>query len=332
MKRIRTISVFVSSLLVTGWLATTGQEGRSLPPLRTASFKPTPPALPEVKDSPIRHLQNLLKAAQDERNQLLNQHKATTRAFWQRKLSEYSAMDPVERDQKLREAQLHWYLLLILRTPTENRETKLIQIPQADRGLIENRLNDWHALPETMQIDIMTHLPVLSYFGRLSSLKPEARKKAMEESLQTGNRPDMNSSAWGNLDASQRRSMYLAYQKFFTLAEEKRQRVLAKVPMPQRLNIQSKLTQLENLPPEIKQKCLEALEKYAEMTPNERISFKTNAARWKQMPASEHAVWKKVVKKWPPLPPVRTRAMPPIPQSTQRKGLPPLPGSKRGAE
>ncbi len=313
MKPIRNIAIILSSLLVVGWVVITGQEVTSLPPLRTASLRSTPPALPEVKDSPIQHLRTLLNAAEQERQEILNQHTASTRAFWERKLGEYSEMDPVERDQKLREAQLHWYLLLILRTPEEDRTTKLLQIPESDRGLIENRLKDWHALPTTMQADIMTHLPVLRYFGRLVSLTPEERKKAMEASMESGSRPDMNSLSWSQLDASRRRSMFLAYQEFFTLAEEKRQRVLAKVPMPQRRTVQIRLEQLDKLSPEVRQKCLEALEKYAQMTPNERVLFKVNAERWKQMPPSQHAVWKQVVKKVPPLPPIRSRSLPPIP-------------------
>ena len=126
--------------------------------------------------------------------------------------------------------------------------------------------------------------------------------------------------------------MFLSYQKFFTLADEKRERVLAKIPMPQRLNVQSRLEQLENLTPEAKKQCLEALTKYAQMTPNERILFKAHAERWKLMPPSEHTVWKNVVKKLPPLPPIRTRSLPPIPRSSNRKGLPPLPGSNVGQE
>jgi hypothetical protein len=330
MRQIRQLTIFVASLFVTGWLVLIAQERASLPPLRTASLRATPPALPEVKDSPIRHLHNLLDASQEKRRQMLDQHAPTARAFWERKLGEYSSMDPTERDQKLREAQLHWYLLLILRTPAEDRDTKLLQIPQADRGLIHNRIKDWSALPESMQVDIMTHLPVLRYFGRLVTLSAQARKEAMEASLKAGSRPDIASSDWGQLDPSRRKSMFLAYQKFFTLAEEKRKRVLARIPMPQRLSVQSRLEQLENLSPEAKKQCLEALAKYAQMTPNERILFKANAERWKSMPASEHAVWKNVVKRVPPLPPIRTRSLPPVPRSSNRQGLPPMPSSNVG--
>ena len=95
--------------------------------------------------------------------------------------------------------------------------------------------------------------------------------------------------------------------------------------MPQRLNVQSKLEQIENLSPAAKKRCLEALAKYAQMTPDERVLFKVNAEVWKLMPDAEHEVWKKVVKKLPPLPPVRSRYLPPIPRSTNRQGLPPLP-------
>jgi len=325
MKQIRLISISIIGLLVTGWLATIGQEAVSLPPLRTASLIKTSSALPEVKDSPISHLHNLLDASQEKRRQMLAQHDPSARAFWERKVNEYSSMDSMERDQKMREAQLHWYLLLVLRSPVEDRDTKLIQIPQADRGLIQNRLKEWSDLSKPMQVDIMTHLPVLRYFGRLITLTPQERKQAMSASLAEGNRPDMASSDWGLVNPSRRKSMFLAYQKFFSLADEKRKRVLSKIPMPQRLNVQSKLEQIENLSPAAKKRCLEALAKYAQMTPDERVLFKVNAEVWKSMPDSEHEVWKKVVKKLPPLPPVRSLSLPPIPRSINRQGLPPLP-------
>ena len=117
MKQIRLISISIIGLLVTGWLATIGQEAVSLPPLRTASLIKTSSALPEVKDSPISHLHNLLDASQEKRRQMLAQHDPSARAFWERKVNEYSSMDSMERDQKMREAQLHWYLLLVLRSP-----------------------------------------------------------------------------------------------------------------------------------------------------------------------------------------------------------------------
>jgi len=122
--------------------------------------------------------------------------------------------------------------------------------------------------------------------------------------------------------------MFLAYQRFFTLEQEKRRKVLAEIPLPQRRTLQQRLDQLENLPVDLRQKCLQALQTYAEMTPEDRVLFRATAERWKQMEPSEHEVLRKVVKvvrRVPPIPQVRTRLQPPLPGSNSSKHLPPTP-------
>jgi hypothetical protein len=61
------------------------------------------------------------------------------------------------------------------------------------------------------------------------------------------------------------------------------------------------------------------------MTPEERTLFRTTAERWKQMEPAEHEVWRKVVKRIPPIPTVRARSIPPIPGKGKDDTLPPLP-------
>jgi len=300
------------------------QEGPQIPPLRTASLR-TSPTVPSVKDSPISHIRNLLAAAPEQRKDLLDQHTPTTRAFWERKVTEYAAMDEDERDRRLRDAQLHWYLMLILRTPSDQREVKLLELPETERGLISDRVREWEDLPNDLQMDIMTHLPALKYVGQLASLSPGDREKALAEAKKNGTGAEYLSVGWSTLDVERRRAMFLGYQKFFTLEQRRQEKVLAKIPMPQRQTLQSRLEQLENLSPDVRQKCLDALQKYAHMTPEERILFRATAERWKQMEPAEHDVWRKVVTRIPPIPSVRVRTLPPIPGSGNDDGLPPLP-------
>jgi len=300
------------------------QEGPKIPPLRTASLRTTP-SIPSVKDSPIRHIRKLLEAEPEQRKNLLDQHTPNTRAFWERKVTEYAALEEKERDRRLRDAQLHWYLMLIVRTPSDQRESKLLEIPETERGLISDRVREWESLPTDLQLDIMAHLPALRYFGQLVSLPPSDREEALADARKNGTSAESLSAGWNTLDAERRRSMFLGYQKFFTLEHDHQEKVLAKIPMPQRQTLQSRLDQLENLSPEVRQKCLESLQKYAHMTPEERTLFRTTAERWKQMEPAEHEVWRKVVKRIPPIPTVRTRSIPPIPGKGKDDTLPPLP-------
>ena len=317
--------ISLGCLIVVGCLCVMrGQEGPKIPRLRTASLR-TSPAVPSVKDSPISHIKNLLAAAPEQRKELLDRHTHSTRAFWERKVSEYAAMAVDERDRRLRDAQLHWYLMLILRTPSDQRENKLLEIPETERGLITDRVKEWEAIPTDLQQDMITHLPALRYFGQLASLPSADREKALAEATKNGTSAEGLSAGWNTLDAERRRSLFLNYQKFFTLEQSRQEKVLAKIPMPQRQTLQSKLEKLENLSPEVRQKCLEALQTYAHMTPEERNLFRTTAERWKQLEPAEHEVWRKVVKRIPPIPPVRVKMTPPIPGRANGNDLPPLP-------
>lgn len=300
------------------------QEGPKIPPLRTASLR-TSPALPSVKDSPISHIRSLLAAAPEQRQNLLDQHTPNTRAFWERKVTEYAAMDEQVRNRRLRDAQLHWFLMLILRTPSDQRDAKLLEIPETERSLISDRVGEWEDLPADLQMDIMAHLPALKYVGQLASMTRADREKALAEATRNGTSAESLSAGWNRLDAERRRAMFMGYQKFFTLEQGRQEKVLAKIPMPQRQTIQSRLEQLENLSPEVRQKCLDALQKYAHMTPEERKLFRTTAERWKQMEPSEHDVWRKVVKRIPPIPSIRVKTIPPIPGKARSNELPPLP-------
>lgn len=300
------------------------QESPKIPPLRTASLHTTP-TLPSVKDSPISHIRNLLAAAPERRKDLLDQHTPGTRSFWERKVKEYAAMSEQERERRLRDAQLHWFLMLILRTPSDQRDSKLLEIPETERDLISNRVREWEDLPADLQIDIMTHLPALKYVGQLASLPRADREKALAEATRNGTSAESLSAGWSTLDAERRQAMFLGYQKFFTLGQRRQEKLLAKIPMPQRQTIQSRLEQLESLSPAVRQQCLDALQKYAHMTPQERTLFRTTAERWKQMEPAEHDVWRKVVQRIPPIPSVRARTTPPIPGKTKSNEWPPLP-------
>jgi hypothetical protein len=289
-----------------------GQEARKLPPLRTASVRNSP-ALPQVKDSPIEHLRHLLNADREKLASMLEQHSSSTRAFWERKLAEYTALEKQERDRRLRDAQRHWYLMLLLRSEPAERESKLLNIPAPDRALIATRIRDWEALSADLQRDVMTYLPALRYFGRLVSMNSRARKQALEHAQRAGNDLTDMPKGWEQLDPGYRSSMFRAYQQFFVLEKQERSQVLVNIPTPQRQTLQARLEKLEGMAPEVRRKCLEALQTYAEMTPEERTLFQVTAARWKKMHPSEHSIWKKLVRRVPPMPPVRVRSSPPVP-------------------
>ena len=303
------------------------QPAVSTLPLRTAPLPPsrkTP--IPSVSDSPVSHLKRLLEADLQQRNALLPPEGESSRLFWQKKLQEYEKLEPEERQRRLQEAQWHWYLMLIMRTEGPARSRVLAQIPEEDRPLMENRLQVWEALPEDIQQGILTHLPALRYFARFASTSDAEDRANPSKDLQPTDVASKNDhSEWNELTPERRQSIFLSYQAFFDLKTPVKRRVLSKIPLPQRMGIQERVTQMDRLSPSQRDQCLAALEAYARMSEEERQRFQQTAQQWKSLPLESLATIRKVAVKVPPLPAHSRQASPPSPPLPTLRRPPPLP-------
>jgi len=312
------------------------QPAVSTLPLRTAPLPPSrKPPIPSVLDSPVSHLKRLLEADLEQRNALLPPKGERSRLFWQKKLQEYEKLEPEERQRRLQEAQWHWYLMLIMRAEGPARSRVLAEIPDEDRPLIENRLQVWEALPKDIQQGILTHLPALRYFARFAATSDAGDQGNPSKDLQPMDVASKNDHPeWHELPPERRRSIFLSYQTFFDLETPIKRRVLSKIPLPQRMGIQERLTQMERLSPSQRDQCLAALKAYARMSEEERKRFQQTAQQWKSLPIESLAAIRKVAVRVPPLPTLSRQALPPSPPFPTLRRPPPLPltgASQRGS-
>ena len=74
------------------------------------------PPLPPVVLSPVEFFRQLLAMLPAERNSSLTNRTPEARARILAKVREYQALDPDERELRLRATELRWYLLPLLRT------------------------------------------------------------------------------------------------------------------------------------------------------------------------------------------------------------------------
>ena len=79
----------------------------------------------------------------DEREHYLAGRPPEIRKRFLAKIQEYESMNPEERELRLRATQLRWYLLPLMQTPATNRVAQLAAIPEADRQLVSERLQQW---------------------------------------------------------------------------------------------------------------------------------------------------------------------------------------------
>ena len=274
-------------------------EGQGQWKIRTADSSKDLPPVPSIADSPVAFLTRLLEATDEERAQTLLQKSDSGRAFWKRKLREYEAMPQALREARLRTAQLHWYLALLIHSSKEARGVRLSQIPEGDRLLVKHRMEQWDALPEDLRTDILANIRVMQYFARLVSSSPEQRAAL----LKTSSENPMNEagSSWKSLSPKRRQAMFDAYASFFKLPKIKQEAAIAKIPFPVRKQFKERWDELLKMPPNQRQRCIEAIALYAKMTNEERRLFRGNAERWRTMDEAERRFWTRLRKATSPV-------------------------------
>jgi hypothetical protein len=80
------------------------------------------------------------------------------------KLQEYESLTPEDRELRLKTTQLHWYMLQFMHAPATNRPAILDSIPEADRAMVEDRMNQWTILPPTVQAEVLEYESTKEYW------------------------------------------------------------------------------------------------------------------------------------------------------------------------
>ena len=283
---------------------------------------PTPPRVP----SPVESFRQLLSANPVERAALLAGKPERQRQLLTAKLQEYAALSPEERELRLRQLDLRWYLLPLMRIPATNRVSHLSKVPESNRKLVEERLEQWDRLPQEIQKEILENEMTIDYFVRmeastpaqrqviLTSLSPE-RHQELERELET----------WRALPSERRQRMYEHFNHFFELTSREREKILSAISDAERQQMEATLQTFQKLPVAQRRLCIESFSKFAEMTPEDRNQFLKDAERWQAMSANERHAWRDLVLNLPPLPPgLGEPEPPPLPRPNS---LPPSPVS-----
>lgn len=133
------------------------------------------PAAPNVEaliphpQSPVDFFRNLLAMTPVEREKFLTNRPPEIRARILDKVHEYLALDPNERELRLRATELRWYLLPLLRDAATNRPTRLANIPKDLRDLVESRLKQWDSLPAPFRQEFLDNERALRYFSYMEA-------------------------------------------------------------------------------------------------------------------------------------------------------------------
>jgi hypothetical protein len=271
------------------------------------AHKPFPPAnmppLPKL-ESPVNFFRQLLVMSPRDRENFLTNRPPEIRARILAKVKEYLALDPNERELRLRATELQWYLMPFLRDSPTNRAEMLAQVPDDLRDLVKARLDQWDILPPPLQQEFLENTRALQYFANVDALNNVSRSR-MEDADQT---------RWNSLPESERQKITAQFNQFFELTPDEKQKTLNTLSDAERAQMEKTLQSFDKLPPLQRRECVHAFTKFAEMSPQERAAFLQNAERWSQLSPKERQTWRDLVAQvpqWPPLP--QTFIMPPLP-------------------
>ena len=307
----------------TWWLAGWAAGQLMSFPLRAENLAPPPPVklfsaptnlMPPLPPpaSPVDMFRQLLAMSARDRQKFLTNRPPVFRARLLAKIREYEALDPDERELRLRATELRWYLLPFFHEPATNHAAHFAQVPEDLRELVKTRVDEWDALPPQLQQEFLASEPALHYFTHvdLASSPPPLPPGADGYKNPGADDP----SGWNSLSAAEHQKIAAQFSQFFELTPAEKQKTLNTLSDAERRQMAKTLQAFDQLPAAQRRECVRAFSKFAVMTPQARAEFLKNAERWSQMSPKDRQVWRDLVAtvpQWPPLP--ESLIMPPMP-------------------
>jgi hypothetical protein len=290
------------ALLVAGQFFVRPLPAQNLPDpgasTNSISVRTDGPPRPPLEKSPVDSFRQLLAMMPDEREACLTNRPPEIRARIIAKIDEYMALDPNERELRLRATDLRWYLIPLLRESPTNRAARLAQIPVEMRELVQYRLDEWIILPPTLKEEFLENEHILGYFAQVDAGSRPAENFGQAPS-------EAERAHWNGLSEPERRQVAVGFKQFFELTPDEKEKALNTLSEPERVQMQKTLHSFENLTAVQRGECVNAFAKFASMSPREKAMFLKNAERWSAMSPAERQAWRDLVvnvPQWPPLP------------------------------
>ena len=271
------------------------------------------PPMPHLK-SPVDLFRELLAMTPAGRENHLTNRTPEIRARILAKVREYEALDPNERELRLRATELRWYLLPLLHESPTNRAARLAAIPDDLQPLVKNRLRQWDILPPTLQAEFLESERTLRYFTQVDPSNRPPLPPLPQDQRSPHSPGGSDLANWNALSEDQRQKISNQFNQFFELTPMEKKKTLNTLSNAERQQMEKTLETFGKLPPAQRFKCLRAFTEFAGLSAQEKQDFLKNAQRWAQMSPKDRQTWRDLVThvpEWPPMPPALI--MPPMP-------------------
>jgi len=312
--RSRFAGFLTAGLLVVFHLSAETVPGGSAPQKIFSAPANLMPPMPQTK-SPVDLFRKLLAMTPAERHDYLTNRPAAIRGRILAKLHEYDALDPNDRELRLRATELRWYLQPLLHTSPTNRTAQLAAIPDDLRTLVKSRLALWDILPPPLHQEFFESDATLHYFTQVDSpISPPMPPVPPATSDPPYSPLNRDQAHWSTLSEDQRQKIAAQFNQFFELTPVEKKKTLNTLSEAERQQMEKTLETFGKLTPPQRFKCIRAFTEFAGMSAQEKQEFLKNAQHWSQLTPKERQTWRDLVTHvpvWSPLP--TALIMPPMP-------------------
>jgi len=289
------------------------QTNAAGPPPSPWGYQSVTPAITLHHISPVEYFRGILGMTPAQRERSLAGKSPDERKAILEKVREYEALPRDVREARLRQTELHWHLIMLMRLGPKERERQIKEISPLDLPMVAGQLQQWDELPGTTRKALLENERFIeTYVGwRVSSpadqeelLKklPLERRSYFAEELRR----------WQALPEDQRAELCAQFRRFFVMTGQEQRQTISTLSEAERGQMERALQAYAELPPAQRQRCNDSFGKFAAMDAEERAQFLQNAEKWEAMTVRERELWRTLVGELPPMPPPPP-GMPPMP-------------------
>jgi uncharacterized membrane-anchored protein YhcB (DUF1043 family) len=268
-----------------------GQPAPAQTPVRPAAAPVAAIASNSPAKSPVSFFRELLAMTPEQRTLALTNRTEESRKLILAKVREYRSLKTTERELRLRATELEWRLAPLMKMPATNRTTQLAGLPEEDRKMIEDRLEEWDKLPESVKQELLRQRDSIRLFLRMKS----GLVTLTNANVQRGPELEAELKKIQAMPEPERQKLIEHFNQYFELKPHEQQKALRKLPPDEQQQIEKSLGKFKNLTAPQRAQCIRSFEQFADMTPAERQQFLDNAARWIMMPPDKRQAWRDVV-------------------------------------
>ncbi len=306
--------LFLSILGVIMCADVRGQQ-TNFPPaaMRPASYQTVSPSITLRHISPVAYFRGILGMTPAQRRSALSVKPVEEREAILEKVREYEAMSREVREERLRQTELHWRLITLMRLQPSERDPHLREVSPLYQPMVLEQLRQWDELPEATRKALLDNEKFIRTYVQWQVRSPADQEEIMRK-LPAPRRAYFANELkrWQALPEDQRTELCAQFRRFFVMSGEEQTSTISTLSEAERRQIGLTLQAFKQLPPVQRQRCIDSFDKFAAMAPTERAQFLQNAAKWEAMSAHERQLWRTLVEELPPTPPAPPD-MPPMP-------------------